>query len=153
VKTNQQQKTSVYGELPGLLFEMRQIIRHTINGGDKADPHEWMHVQTLAFIATHGSPTMIEVAKYLRIKAPSATSLVSNLVLRGHVLRKAGTDRRAVHLSVTSKGLEELKNHHERTERSMRTVFSALPKAEVCVFRDLLQKMISCHGKKIKNNN
>lgn len=148
MKTARPTASSVYGELPALLFEMRQIIRQALPGSRHSDPNEWMRLQTMHFIARHGKPTMHELAEYLRIKAPSATSVVSYLVSHGMIERKAGVDRRVVHLSLTEEGSRLISGYGKQSEEMMRSAFSGLEEKEVCTLRDILSKMISCNKKK-----
>ena len=139
---------SVYGELPSLLFEMRQIIRQKLPGSNQNDPNEWMRLQTMHYIATHDKPTMNEVAEYLRIKAPSATSLIAHLDSHGFIERLPGNDRRVTRLSLTEAGAKILKGYGAHSEKMMRSAFSKLEEKEVCTLRDILRKMIGTQKKK-----
>ncbi len=142
MKISSNSSASVYGELPSLLFEMRQIIRQTLPGAKQSDPNEWMRLQTMQFVADQEKPTMHDVAEYLRIKAPSATSLIQYLVSHGLIAREAGDDRRVVRLTLTPQGEAVLKGYGTESEKMMRNAFSKLQEKEVCTLRDLLQKMI-----------
>ncbi len=137
---------NVYRELPGLFFETRQIIRQQLPSSKQSDPNAWMHLQTMDFIARNGTPTMQEVASYLRIKAPSATSLVSNLVSQGAVARTIGADRRQVVLSITSVGKKMLKSYGAESQKMMRSAFSTLDKKEVGSLCSILKKLIRGHA-------
>src|ERR1700722_15203592 len=97
-----------FQELTSLFFEMRQTIRANLPDG-QADPNAWMRCETLRFIAERDHPTMRQIAKHLRVTAPSATSLVRKLFSLGWIERKAsGSDKRVVHVSLTARGQKEL---------------------------------------------
>ena len=93
-----------FQELTSLFFGMRQTIRANLPDG-QADPNAWMRCETLRFIAENDAPTMREIAKYLRVTAPSATSLIRKLFSLGWIERKqSGSDKRVVRISLTAKG-------------------------------------------------
>lgn len=139
--------TDVFAELPSLFFETRQIIRQKLPSDKQSDPNAWMHLQTMHFIDRSTEPTMQDVATYLRIKAPSATSLVAHLVSQGVITRTTGADRRRVVLSITPAGKRALKKYSEESEKMMRSAFSTLDRKEVCSLCDILKKMISGNKK------
>ncbi len=139
-------QASIYGELSGLFFETRQIIRQKLPADGQSDPNAWMRLQTMRYIDVSGEPTMQDVAAYLRIKAPSATSVVAHLVDQGLVERKHGTDRREVKLSVTSRGKKVLREYAEQSDTMMRSAFSTLDEKEVWSLCDILKKLVRGHG-------
>ena len=65
-------KKNDFQELSTLFFEMRQTIRANLPDG-QADPNAWMRCETLRFVSESEGPTMRELAKHLRVTAPSAT--------------------------------------------------------------------------------
>jgi DNA-binding MarR family transcriptional regulator len=139
-------KSGLYGELSGLFFETRQIIRQKLPGAKQSDPNAWMHLQTIRFIESADAPTMHDVAAYLRVKAPSATSLIAHLADQGLVVRETGADRREVKLSVTQKGKTVLQGYEAQSEKMMRHAFSALDETEVCSLSAILKKLIRGHA-------
>ncbi len=141
-----QPKSSIYGELSELFFETRQIIKQKVPGTGAADPNAWMRLQTMQFVDRSKSATMHDVAEYLRIKAPSATSLIAHLVSRGMIAREAGRDRRVVRLTLTPLGKKTLKEYGNSSEKMMRTAFSNLEKAEVGSLCSILKKLIRGHA-------
>ncbi len=140
-----QLNASIYSELSGLFFETRQIIKQKMPQGHKTDPHAWMRLQTMQFIERHGFATMHDVADYLRIKAPSATSLIANLVARGMIAREIGRDRREVRLSLTPLGKQTLTEYGTKSEEMMRNAFSTLDEREVGSLCSILKKLIRGH--------
>ncbi len=139
-------KNTMYGELSGLFFETRQIIRQKLPGAKQSDPNAWLRLQTMHFIERNDSPTMHDVAAYLRIKAPSVTSLIAHLVERGMVERKTGADRREVVLSVTPAGKKVLESYADQSEEMMRHAFSTLDESEVGSLCSILKKLVRGHS-------
>lgn len=131
-------------ELASLFFSTRQIIRGKLPQG-KADPNAWLRFQTMRYIEDSNGPTMREVASYLRIKAPSATSLIAHLVGRGFVRRVAGKDKRVTRLRLTPRGKKLLAGHDKRSNATMRTVFSQFTDAEVRELVRLLRHLRDIH--------
>lgn len=148
MKMSEQQRESIqYGELSGLFFETRQIIRQNLPGAKRSDPNAWLRLQTIRFIDQADAPTMHDVAAYLRVKAPSATSLVAHLVHMGLITRRTGSDRREVILSVTPAGKRALKSYGEESEKMMRSAFSTLNESEVGSLCTILKKLIRGHAR------
>lgn len=137
---------STYGELSGLFFETRQIIRQHLPGTQRSDPNAWLRLQTMRFIDSSRAPTMHDVAAYLRVKAPSATSLIAHLVSRGLITRRSGSDRREVILSLTPAGKKALKDYGEQSDKMMRNAFSPLDESEVGSLCTILKKLIRGNG-------
>ena len=139
-------KSTIYRELSGLFFETRQIIRQNLPGAKQSDPNGWVRLQAMEFIGRTNEPTMHDVAGYLRVKAPSATSLVAHLVSQGLIQRHTGKDRREVVLSLTENGKKVLKQYSTQSEEMMRTAFSTLDEDEVCSLGAILKKLIHGHS-------
>lgn len=139
-------KNSIYGELSGLFFETRQIIRQKLPGSKQSDPNAWLRLQTMHFIERSDAPTMHDVAAYLRIKAPSATSLIANLVAQGMIVRETGADRREVVLSVSPEGKRLLKSYGAQSTKMMRHAFSTLDDKEVGSLCAILKKLVRGHS-------
>ncbi len=138
-------KDRTFQELATLFFSTRQIIRSRLPQG-KADPNAWLRFQTMRYIEDSKGPTMHDVARYLRIKAPSATSLIAHLVSRGSVRRVAGKDKRVTRLFLTPRGKKLLAQHDKRSNATMRTVFSQFNDAEIRELVRLLRHLRDIHG-------
>ena len=124
-------KDSTFAELSSLFFTTRQIIRSQLPGGHP-DPNAWLRCETMHFIATAKNPTMQDVAAYLRVRAPSATSLISNLAKSGFVSRQGEKgDRRVVRILLTKAGEKVLRDYAKTSATTMRKVFSKLDTKEV----------------------
>lgn len=83
--------------------------------------------QALWFVAEQKSPSMQDVARHFKIKAPSATFLVEELVRAGHVERRANAkDRRRVELTLTQKGKRTYKVIEEKRNKILAKLFESL---------------------------
>jgi DNA-binding MarR family transcriptional regulator len=134
-------------ELASLFFSMRQIIRSQLPQC-KADPNAWLRFETMRFIENAGGPTMHDVAAYVRIKAPSATSLVGYLVGQGAVRAVSQKrDKRVKRLYLTAKGKRMLAEHRKRSNVTMRKVFEEFTDAELSALLGLLRRLSDIHAK------
>lgn len=134
----------LFQELASLFFSTRQIIRAQLPG--KPDPNAWLRMETISFVAKAGTPTMHDIATYLRIAAPSATSLVSHLVKDGLLRRVPDTnDKRVVHIAMSAKGTQVLKKYGAASATTMRKAFSALSEEETAELVRILRRVQKVH--------
>lgn len=125
-----------------LFFAVRGVVRTKLAQGKQLDPSAWLRVETLKFIADHDKPSMRDLAAYLSITAPSATSLARGLSREGLVARRTSrTDRRASELSLTPKGKRLLAKKVARGTKLLGEIFSALSPAELAAFARALERM------------
>ncbi len=98
-------------ELPQLMFEMGRLLKREISSA--GDALSYLDAETLRYIEERtqdgATPSMREVAVYLRIAPPSATVIIDGLVKEGMLERTADAkDRRVVRLSISKKGTSRL---------------------------------------------
>jgi len=143
-------KDATFQELASLYFSTRQIIRAKLPGG-KADPNAWMRFETMRYIEDANGPTMQDIADYLRIKAPSATSLVAHLARQNSVRRAVGTDdKRVTRLYLTSHGKKLLAEHRKHSVSVMRKVFADFKPDEVDELVRLLRHLRDIHDASVR---
>lgn len=138
------EKTSdeLFAELASLFFTTRQIIRQQVPDGGKADPNAWQRAEILKYVAKAKEPTMHDVADYLRVKAPSATSLIANLDKAGMIVRTSGSkDKRVVRISLTAKGRSAVAAATARSGAMMRGAFAKLTAQEVEQLAAILRRL------------
>lgn len=141
--------TSKLQELTTLFFTTRQIIRGELPTKDAHDPNDWLYSEVLRFVDDTDGPTMLDLAKLLRVKAPSATSLVSHLVSEGWLERKGTVqDRRVVKLYLTKKGEQRFKKYTVRSTAMMHKVFSKLSSHELDTLVKILRRVQITQSKK-----
>jgi DNA-binding MarR family transcriptional regulator len=140
-------KQKTFQELASLFFSTRQIIRQKLPSGKSSDPNSWMRLEALRYIACSDGPTMRDVAGYVRIKAPSVTSLVGHLVRLGLVTKRAEpSDRRVVRLYPTKRGLRSLEAYGKNCVRTMGGVFSKLPQKDIEELKRILRRVGDAHS-------
>ena len=99
--------------------------------------------QTLWFVAEHKNPSMQDVAKFFKIRAPSATFLAEELVRGGFLARKANAkDRRKVELTLTAKGKRAFKTFETKRNAILGKLFGRLEDKDRKELNRILRKMI-----------
>jgi DNA-binding MarR family transcriptional regulator len=125
-----------------LFFAVRGVIRTKFSQGKKLDPSTWLQIETMKFIADHGEPKMKEVANYLSITAPSATTLVGGLVKNGLVICETDRrDRRSSRLALTKKGKNKLEEATTRGIQLLSGLFAIVSKKELAAFVGVLERI------------
>jgi len=94
---------------------------------------------------------MQSVASYLRIKAPSATSLITHLVGQGLVRRVTGNDKRSTRLYLTPRGKKLLLVHDKRSNTALRKVFSEFKPSDVHELVRILRHVRDIHDKDMQH--
>ena len=86
---------------------------------------------------------MQDIAQYFKIRAPSATFLVEELVRGGYVARHANAkDRRRVELMLTPKGRTKFKTIEEKRTGVLSKVFRSLEDKDRQELERILEKII-----------
>lgn len=125
-----------------LFFAVRGVMRTRLAKGKKLDPSTWLQIETLKFIADHEKPKMKDIADYLSITAPSATSLVGGLVKSGLIACSVDKqDRRTSRLALTAAGKAELKKALTRGVTILSGLFVTLSKPELEAFTKSLERL------------
>ena len=128
--------------LVSLIFTMQRIVRQSGKDYNKFDPHLMLRIAVLKFINEEKQSTMKDIASYLNITAPSATSLVNNLVKSGLVVREKNKgDMRVTRISLSRKGNEVIKEMMETMSEKMRQVFMKLDDKEITDFIRILEHL------------
>ncbi len=141
----------IFSELATLFFSTKQIMRKQMPNNGHTDPNAWLRFETMRFIGEMKEPSMQDLAEYLRIKAPSATSLVAHLVEAGFVERKSEAgDKRVVRVALTPHGKKEVADYMARSVVTMRKTFSKLDQREVAALSDILRHLRDAHSKQPK---
>ena len=93
---------------------------------------------------------MKEVAGFLNITPPSATSLINIMVKNGVLARREGVgDRRIVWLKITPKGEKILKRGYAQIAGKIKETLSCLSEKEQKALIHILEKI--ANQKKLKN--
>lgn len=150
MSTSKHKKTGVLSdisELASLFFVTRQIIRSKLPECDHKDPNSWLRLETLRYIKRADEPTMHDVAQYLHVQAPSATSVVSGLEAVGFVVRSVSPeDKRVVRIRLTPTGSRMLASYRRASARMMHSVFSKVSPEEQRTLATILLKVAQAHS-------
>ncbi len=127
--------------LVSLIFATKRLIMENIKDSEKIDPFSFLRLEVLRFIKEKVNPTMKDIANYLCITPPSATSLINALVKKGLVRRvRDKKDRRMIRLEVTDKGEKHLKKEFERITRKIKKIYTRLSDKEIKELIKILKK-------------
>lgn len=128
-------------ELTSLMFAVGRLLRERAMADGSTT--SYLHIATLRYVAEKKQPLMREIAQYLRIAPPSATSLVNTLVKQGEISRIADEkDRRTVRLEVTARGHKTLHDGMRRKLDLMQRVIEGLSERERTELKNILEKII-----------
>ncbi len=128
-------------QLIALLFSAGRLMRKRFNESGGA-VLSMLQVETLRFVDEKKNPSMKQIADFLAIAAPSATSLVEDMVKRGYLDRTADAkDRRKVRLSVSKKGKVALGTHLRKKMTHMRNSLGRLSSEERVQLARILTKL------------
>src|SRR3989344_8311423 len=127
-------RTKSVDQLIELLFKTGQLIREHTKPREKLNLASFVQLHILQFIAMSdiNKPiNMSDIANYLNITPPSATSLVNNLVKNKELKRVPDTnDRRVVRLILTQSGLTTLVRGRARLIKKVKAVLGGLSRKE-----------------------
>jgi DNA-binding MarR family transcriptional regulator len=126
-------------QLISMIFTISRLIRGRIENQEKTGHFSHFQLQILRYITKKGNPSMKEIADYLHVTSPSATSLVNNLMKTKLIERVYDKDdRRFVRLSITLKGRKTLDFGFKMITKQMQETLSKLNEKE----RDDLTKIL-----------
>jgi DNA-binding MarR family transcriptional regulator len=112
-----------------LIFSVSRMIKEKYRD-ERQKNISGMKLETLRYIKEN-KPLMKEIADYLSIAPPSATSLINHLVEAGLVERiHDGNDRRIVRMNITSLGEKKFRQGMAMIADRMKRVLSSLNKSE-----------------------
>ncbi len=127
--------------LLGLMFEVGRVVRSA--GQDSRTALIPLScLETMKFIGESKDPSMQDIARYLRVTAPSATGLIESLAKKGYITRAGDArDRRKVRLAVSRKGKTLLAGALKDRTRAMRAILKVLTLGEQAAFAKILTKL------------
>ena len=129
-------------QLISMIFAASRLIQERAQHREKINPFSFLKLETLRYVAEKGDPSMKDVADYLCITPPSATSLINSLVKTKQLERMhdAG-DRRLVRLVITPKGKTALATGFKKIMTRMRRLLSKLGAKERNDLFKILEKL------------
>jgi len=140
-------------ELISLILGVIRSIHSHINKQHRVDLSKIspLKVQVLGFIKVRKNPLMKEVADFLSITPPSATSLVNSMAKENLLVRHFDShDRRVVRLSITPKGGKFLNRGFKEMTVHMKEIFNCLTEKENKQLIEIYRKINNFNNKNIK---
>ena len=136
-------------QIISLFFTTSRLIYKQSKGKNRPDFFSFLQLEALGYVKDNKKPLMKEVAGFLSITSPSATSLINRLVKLGMLERCFDkNDRRAIRLSLTSKGQKALSKEFKKVSAQMRKTLMELSSKEQKNLVEIFQKF----QKVYKNN-
>lgn len=133
--------------LISLFFNTGRMI-HERSREDTVDPISMLKVEALRVIAEQ-RPTMKALATYLRVTAPTVTSLVNTLVRGGYCSRVPDEqDKRSVYLEITPKGKVFFEQGVEKVSRHAKEVLSRLQPESIDSFIHIMEDIKKAYENK-----
>lgn len=129
-------------DVTGLLLSVMDAIRGDAQR-ELPESCSLMHVKALDFIANSKSPSMSDIAEYLKITSPGATMVVDKLVENKELDRRADPDdRRVIRMDITTKGKATLEAGMKAIGKSLDLRLAVLNKQEQRELAGLLKKLV-----------
>jgi DNA-binding MarR family transcriptional regulator len=115
----------------------------TMHTGSKGYlPHSQLYV--LSIIEKTPEIGIKELAKEVHVTSSAATQLVDSLVVGGYVVRKPDKkDRRALHLGLSKKGLQQVVFLRKQRFAKVKKLFDVLSEEELRTYLSLHRKILS----------
>lgn len=135
--------------LIALLAESHRLMRERFRRDkSRIDPFTMIRLDVLRLIAAE-RPTMKDIAEYLHVTAPSATSMIGGLVRQGYARRaKRESDRRIVRLEVTAKGREALRENMKRMLSDAKKLLSEFSEKDVDSLVSVFSRLVESEKNK-----
>lgn len=133
--------------LISLFFNTGRMI-HERSREDTVDPISMLKVEALRAIAEQ-RPTMKVLASYLRVTAPTVTSLVNTLVRGGYCSRIPDEhDKRSMYLEITPKGKIFFEQGLEKASRHAKEILSSLQPESIDSFIHIMEDIKKAYENK-----
>ena len=128
--------------LVSLVFSLHRLLQDKMRREGK-NFSSFLQFKTLQYIDQKGEPGMKDIADFLAITPPSATSLIESLANAGKIERVADPkDRRIVRLKITSAGKQTIQEAIVMMNERMKTLLSRLNDEELNQLTAILEKFL-----------
>lgn len=133
--------------LISLFFNTGRLI-HERSRENVVDPVSMLKVEALRVIAEQ-KPTMKALAIYLRVTAPTVTTLVNNLVRDGYCVRIPDErDKRSIHLEVTPTGKTFFEQGIAQVTKRAKEVLASLKPQSIDSFIHIMEDIKKAYENK-----
>ena len=137
-------QTARLSRLIELMLAMKRALHERL--GKKSfplDPSTLPRLIVLGYVRERGEPTMKEVASFLKVAPPSATTLINGLVTAKLLERKPDPDdRRSIRLRLTTKGRAFIGRRLAEVDRQMEQILGRLTAKEQDLMIHLFEKIL-----------
>ncbi len=124
---------------PKLMREISQYETNYLTEGVITVPQVWV----LDFLKDEKSAQMNELAMYMKLKFSSATGIIDRMVKHQLVKRvRSEIDRRAVFISITSKGKKILQEIYKQKRKGIMRLFGRLGSKDRTQYMKLIEKLV-----------
>ncbi len=128
-----------------MAFELTRLLRRQAmlqHDDDHCDVN-MLQLHALAMIHEHEGITMTQVAKFMKVASPSATSFVNRLVKLGWLQRATDpTNRKLVRLKLTVDGQSVLKKKMQARKQAFRRLMELISQPDQKELARILQKVL-----------
>lgn len=122
---------SINNTISECIFRISRSMRDSMLFSKKNQQLTLLQLHTLMFLKKNNNVPMNEIAKHFRISKPTATTLLDKLIEMKLAKRTTNEeDRRLIHVSLTTKGLELMKKAMDHRKKKMELMLSFLPKRD-----------------------
>jgi len=130
-----------------LIFNFQRLAHERYSR--KLNAFNFIRFKTLIFVDRNPDSPMRQIAEYLGVTPPSATSLVNSLAKEGYLKRVLDKkDRRIVRLAITPKGKKNLKNAFKNMTERIKKTLSALNKTDIDNLAKIVEKLSRTYARK-----
>ncbi len=135
-------KNDKISQIISLMFTTRRLMHERISGDKTKSGFSLLQFIALKYIREK-RPLMKELADFLSITPPSATSLIDTLIKAGLINRQSDPDdRRIVRIGITKKGEAYIKRGIDKASEHMRESLKKLSVKEQDELINILNKII-----------
>jgi DNA-binding MarR family transcriptional regulator len=131
-------------ELIEMMFKLSRLMKEEMSFSNNLMQLSALQIQMLFFLDHNKEVDMSDIARYLHIELPSATSLLNKLYVKKLVKRSADPkDRRIVRITLTSEGKSLLEQATSQRKKKMEKALSYLTKQEKTDLLNILNSLRS----------
>lgn len=138
-------------DLIDLTFEVSRCMRRYMHTLIMDKSVNWLQMHALIQLSEQEGITMTEIAQFMKVSAPTATSFVNRLVKLKWIERKSdATNRKLVRLYLTDAGKKILKEKVKQRREIMQKVVTLLSEQDqkdlARIYRNLLLALSRSHS-------
>jgi DNA-binding MarR family transcriptional regulator len=124
-------------------FKIQRFMRQQLSVSSKLSHLSLLQLETMIFLNQQVDAQMLDIANYLQITKPTATSLLDKLVEGDLVTRNSDAkDRRLVKLSLTEKGKTLVEEGKKEKNKRMSKLLSYLNEEDKYIMLRILSNLI-----------